>query len=149
MTMLILTMVQGLVLCKAWSHTSLFDSYNNTMSLISATVPLDVATWVFLLFLDDVKLLLASGPLHMLSPCLGMFSPLPSFPLSFLKYPLRRYSFTSLLFYYYYHLYSLLFLHGNFYKCSYIQMCIWMFGCLNVCLPLSVNAKLPENSDLT
>lgn len=54
--------------------------------LSPATLPLNEATGVFLLFLDHIKLLLALGPLHMLSPCLGIFFPPPAFPPSLLKY---------------------------------------------------------------
>lgn len=91
MTVWIPTVGQGFVLCKACSHTFLFDSCNNTMSLISCHSPPQCNHSSFLLFLDHIKLLLALGLLHMLSPCLGMFSPPPAFPPSLLKYySLRR-----------------------------------------------------------
>lgn len=96
MTLFILTVVQGFILCKACSHMFLFDSCNNTMSLISCHSLPRYSHMSLLLFLDPVKLLLALGPLHMFSLCLGMFSPTPTFPPFFLKYhSLRRCSLTS------------------------------------------------------
>lgn len=142
MTVWIPTVGQGFVLCKACSHTFLFDSCNNTMSLISCHSPPQCNHSSFLLFLDHIKLLRASGLLHMLSPCLGMFSPPAAFPPSLLKYYSLRRCFprlsaiSLLVVFFVFNVYSLLFLHSSFYKFSYI-----LFVCLDACLPLWIKVS--------
>lgn len=64
MTVFILTLVQGFVLCKACSHTFLFDSCNTTMSLISCHSP----PWC-----NHVSLVAVLGPCQT-PPCLGAFA---------------------------------------------------------------------------
>lgn len=135
------------LLCRACPHTFLSDSCNNTTSLISCHSPSPRNHSSVLLFLDHVRLLLALGLLHVLSPCPRMFSPPPAFPPSSLTcYSPRRcsprWSHISLWVVFMFNMYSLLFLHGCFYTFSYM-----LFVCLEALLPLEINGKMPGNSD--